>query len=183
MKQILCFALLFTLSACSKSEPLPLQEDRTAIEFRYVGPDRAQVRAQPNRSAPVVATFQRGESVSVLAKSGTWAEVRVAGGSGWMPLSETVTTVQQKQIEADNTSPQFTRPPNAVADLQLRGELVLEADVNTDGDVVSVRVLSNTTGSEGLAFKNVEELRKAKFTPVVRRGRRERFIYEHRVTY
>ena len=78
---------MLTIAACSKSEP-PAAPDRTAIEFRYVGPERASVRATPDRSGPIVATFQRGESVSVLSKSGTWAEVRVAEGSGWMPVSE-----------------------------------------------------------------------------------------------
>jgi TonB family protein len=176
-------ATFLILAACSKDGAEVAQPQRTAIEFRYVGPAKVSVRSQPSSSAPEIAAFERGESVSILAKSGSWAEVRVADGSGWIPVGDLVTTVQQEKIEADNTTPHFITPPPAVTDLGVHGEIVLEANVNSDGDVTSVRVIRNSTGSPGLAFKNSEALKRAKFTPVVRGGRHESFIYEHRVSY
>jgi outer membrane biosynthesis protein TonB len=64
-----------------------------------------------------------------------------------------------------------------------RGEIVLEAAVNTDGDVTSVRTLTNTTGSMGLEAKNRAELEGTKFYPIVQKGQRVPFTYEYRVHY
>jgi hypothetical protein len=183
LKRAVAIAASFLiLAACSKDAEV-VQPERTAIEFRYVGPAKVSVRAQPSPTAPEIAAFERGESVSILAKSGSWAEVRVASGSGWIPLADLVTVVQQEKIEADNTTPHFITPPPAVTDLGVHGEIVLEANVNSEGDVTSVRVIRNSTGSPGLAFKNSESLKRAKFTPVIRGGKHEPFIYEHRVSY
>jgi len=55
--------------------------------------------------------------------------------------------------------------------------------VNTDGVVTNVRPISNTTGLQSLEARNILSLREAVFTPVVRHGRREAFVYEHRVHY
>jgi outer membrane biosynthesis protein TonB len=63
------------------------------------------------------------------------------------------------------------------------GEIIIEAMVNTDGDVTSVKTTRNTTGSDALAFKNSAAIQGAKFYPIVVKGRRREFIYEYRVHY
>jgi len=55
--------------------------------------------------------------------------------------------------------------------------------VNTDGDVVSVKVIDNTTGNPGLAAQNAASLQAAKFYPIVKNSERKPFKYYHRVTY
>lgn len=173
-------ALFFLLAACDQTK---LATVRNASEFRFVGPATMAVHAQPNGSSPVVVTYRRGETVSVFAVKGEWAEVRAGEGTGWARTSDLVTTQQQEKREADNVMPRFVVPPSPIADLSTRGEIVVEADVNTSGEVVNVRVIRNTTGSPGLAYKNAESLRSAKFAPIIRNGNRENFIYEYRVSY
>jgi hypothetical protein len=63
------------------------------------------------------------------------------------------------------------------------GEIYLEADVNSDGEVLSVKTLSNTTGSEALVSQNAAALRSSKFYPIVQKGERKPFKYYHKVTY
>ncbi len=64
-----------------------------------------------------------------------------------------------------------------------RGEIYLEADVNSDGEVTAVRTISNTTGSLALEAQNTDSLKQAKFYPIVRNNERVKFKYYHRVTY
>jgi uncharacterized protein YgiM (DUF1202 family) len=172
---------LLALAACGGGEvAAPIRE---AKEFRFVGPETMNVYKSPDASSPVIVTYERGESVSIFEVRGEWAEVRVAEGSGWAKTSDLVTTQQQEKLEADNLTPRFIVQPSPVTDLGTRGEIVIEANVNTSGEVIDVKVIRNTTGSPGLAYKNAEALRSAKFAPIVRNGKREKFIYEHRVSY
>ena len=55
--------------------------------------------------------------------------------------------------------------------------------MNSDGEVVSVRTLVNTTGSMALEAQNTASLKAARFFPIVRNNERTRFKYYHRVTY
>ena len=130
-----------------------------------------------------MTTYQKGESVSILARRGDWAEVRTAAGSGWARLGEMADAAEAQSAEEDSLKPHFTHTPAPVTQPGAHGELVLEADVSADGIVTNVRTLSNTTGSASLEQRNTASLRSAVFTPVVRHGRREAFVYEHRVHY
>jgi len=73
--------------------------------------------------------------------------------------------------------------PMPVSAPSAHGEIYIEADVNTSGEVTSLRVLTNTTGSPDLAAANVAALRTARFYPIVQKGERKAFKYYHRVTY
>ena len=64
-----------------------------------------------------------------------------------------------------------------------RGEILLVANVNSDGEVIDVKVERNTTGSRSLEAMNVAALRRARFVPIVRRGKRTPFVYDYHVTY
>jgi TonB family protein len=55
--------------------------------------------------------------------------------------------------------------------------------VNSDGDVIDVKVVQNTTGSRSLEAMNVAALRRARFVPIVRHGRRTPFVYDYHVSY
>ena len=126
--------------------------------------------------------FTRGESVSVLSKKGAWAEVRTATGSGWARADGLAGHVDASR-EDDNLTPRFVKAPQPVTQPSAHGEIVIEASVNTDGDVTSIRTVNNTTGSYELAAKNSAALQGAKFQPIVQHGKRREFIYEYRVHY
>jgi uncharacterized protein YgiM (DUF1202 family) len=182
MKCVILIAAVL-LAACN-SEPSNTEttDTRMPIEVQYVRDSALKIHSKAADDSPVVTTYQHGESVSVLSRRGPWSEVRIASGSGWVHSAELAGAVEATK-EADNTKPHFTREPQPVTQPGVHGEVVLEADVNSDGVVTNVRTLQNTTGSTSLEMRNAASLRAAVFTPVVRHGRREAFVYEHRVHY
>ena len=173
-----CAALaVLLLAACGNDAPPPAPA-RTPVAIEYVRADALRVHARASDASPVVAQYANGESVSVLSRANGWSEVRTATGSGWVRASDLSSTG-----ESDNLTPRFRVAPQPVTQPGAHGELTLEADVNSDGDVTSVRVISNTTGSATLLEKNTASLRRARFVPIVRHGQRTPFTYEHHVHY
>ena len=157
-------------------------ETREPIEVRYVGAPEMNVREQANDTAPVIATYQNGEAISVFADKGEWVEVRTGDRAGWARASE-LTTAEGKTEQEENPSPKFRVMPLPVSAPSARGEIYIEADVNSDGEVVSTRIITNTTGSMALAAQNDAALKTARFFPIVQKGERKPFKYYHRVTY
>ena len=178
---------LLLLAACAKPEAPPADDTtdtRMPIATEYVRGADLKIHSRPDDASPVVTTYQASESVSVLAKKGDWAEVRTAFGSGWTHAGDLASAEEiAKSTGADNESARFLVPPEPVAQPGAHGDVTLEADVNSNGEVFGVRVTKNTTGSEGLAQRNIDSLRKAKFAPIVKHGQRMPFTYEHRVQY
>lgn len=182
MKRLL-FVLLFL--ACAKEAPQAPTETvdtREPVSVLYVGAPTLDVRKQPNDTAEIIATYQNGEAVSVLADKGEWLEVRTGVSSGWAKRSELATAQEQTEAE-ENPTPKFRVMPLPVSAPNARGEIYIEADVNSDGDVVSTRIITNTTGSPALALQNEAALRAARFHPIIVENERKPFKYYHRVTY
>jgi uncharacterized protein YgiM (DUF1202 family) len=179
----LAFALL-ALAACKPDTPAVTDtvDTREPVAIRYVGAPELEVRAQANDTAAVLATYQNGEAISVLADKGEWVEVRTGDRAGWAKAAD-LTTAEGKQAQDDDPQPKFKVMPLPVSAPSAHGEIYLEADVNSDGEVVNVRTITNTTGSEALAAQNTNALRSARFYPIVQKGERKPFKYYHRVTY
>jgi TonB family protein len=179
-------ALLVLLAVACKQETVVTDttpvDTREPVAIRYVGSPELAVREQPNDTAPVIVTYQNGEGVSVLADRGEWVEVRTGDRAGWARSAE-LTTAEGKQESEDNPQPKFRTVPMPVSAPSVHGEIYLEADVNTDGDVVAVRTLVNSTGSAALEAQNTQALKAARFYPIVQKNQRVRFKYYHRVTY
>ena len=178
-------ALLLLLAAC-RSEPAvsnaPPVDTREPIAVRYVGAPELVVREQPQDQAPELAKYQNGEAVSILAEQGDWVEVRTGERAGWAKAAD-LTDAAGMQEQQDNPQPKFRVVPMPISAPSATGEIYLEADVNSDGEVTAVRTITNTTGSEALAFQNSEALKAARFYPIVQNGERRNFKYYHRVTY
>ncbi|HEX2122967.1 MAG TPA: SH3 domain-containing protein [Thermoanaerobaculia bacterium] len=183
MKRV--FVPLLLLAAFCKPAQPPVTETmdtRAPIGIRFVGAPELPVREQPNETAPVIATYQNGEAVSVLAERGEWAEVRTGSRSGWVRMSD-LTNAEAIAQQDKAPEPKFRIMPLPVSAPSAQGEIYIEADVNTDGDVVNTRLITNTTGSAALAAQNESALRAAKFHPIVIKNERQPFKYYHRVTY
>ena len=176
--------LLFSfVAACSAPESTQGTLDtREPVAIRYVKVPEIRVHAQPVENAPVTASYLNGETLSVFGQQGEWSEVRVGAGAGWVRTAE-LGSADDVQQQRDNPVPSFRVAPSPVTQLTARGDIHLEATVNTDGDVVDVRTLYNDTGSEALVAQNTAALRKAKFHPMVRDGKKIPFKYDHRVSY
>jgi uncharacterized protein YgiM (DUF1202 family) len=177
------FILLFV--ACGAEPPAveqPAIDTRDPIAVKYVGAPELHVREKPSADAPVMATYQYGEAMPILTDQGEWVEVRSGIGSGWARAEE-LTTAEEKVAQDKDPQARFRVMPMPVSAPGARGEIYLEADVNSDGDVVGVRIITNTTGSESLAEQNVAALRAGKFHPMIVQNERKPFKYYHRVTY
>ena len=180
------FALTLLLLAACKPETAVTDttpmDTREPVAVRYVGAPELPVREQANDKAPVIATYQNGEAVSILVDKGEWVEVRSGDRAGWARAAD-LTTAEAKRQEEDNPTPKFKVMPMPVSAPSAHGEIYLEADVNSDGEVTSVRTIVNTTGSMALEAQNTAALRSARFYPIVRNNQRVKFKYDHRVTY
>ena len=185
MKHIV-FALLI-LTACvqrpapvaSDTQPVP-PADRLAIAVEYVGIPQMTVYERPALDGRVVAQYGLSEAISVLELKGEWKMIRTSEGTGWVLGKDLLTGEQMDGV--DLTTPRFYVAPEPI-ESRARGEIELHAKVNTDGAVVEVKTMKNTTGSQALADQNVEALKKALFYPMVDNGTRKTFIYEHHVYY
>ena len=178
----LAIALLL-LTACAGEQPVTETTDtREAIGVWYVGAPELNVREQPNDTAAILATYQNGEAISVLTDKGEWVEVRTGDRAGWAKKAD-LATAEAKTESEDNPQPKFRVMPMPVSAPSAHGEIYIEADVNSDGDVISTRLITNTTGSTALAAQNEAALKHAKFHPIVVKGERQKFKYYHKVTY
>ncbi|HEY0372736.1 MAG TPA: SH3 domain-containing protein [Thermoanaerobaculia bacterium] len=177
--------LLLVLAACSREAPVtdtaPM-DTREPINISYVGAPELNVHERAEDTSPVVATFGNGEAVSVLADKGEWVEVRTGDRTGWAKKADLTNAAAKEEAES-NPQPKFKVMPMPVSAPSARGDIYIEADVNTDGEVTALRMITNTTGSETLGQQNLAALRYAKFYPIVVKGERQRFKYYHRVTY
>lgn len=183
-KQTVILAIALSLVACQKSENLaPPPPVRDAIATRYVSAPEMPIRAKPDDRSPVLTKWNVGESVSVLSVKGDWSEIRMPdGSSGWAHSVDLAD--DRNSVASTETQPRFLVPPQQVySPSKLRGEIVLEASVNAAGHVVSVRTVSNTTGSDDLVEQNSAALRKAEFYPLLKNGSPTPFLYTYRVTY
>ncbi|HEX7420043.1 MAG TPA: SH3 domain-containing protein [Thermoanaerobaculia bacterium] len=180
MKWLAAACLLMTF--CSPTPVVPATDTREPIDVAYVTGPELRVHAQANDASPVIVKYENGESVSIMSRRGDWVEVRTGDRTGWAQTGDLGTGAQAKE-QQDNPSPRFRRFPSPVSSPSTHGDLYFEADVNTDGDVVAVKVIDNTTGNPGLAAQNAASLQSAKFYPIVKNGERKPFKYYHRVTY
>lgn len=181
MKNLILLLLLAV--ACGPGEPVVKVDTRSALAIYYVTAPELKVHAQPADTAAVVTKFLNGESVAVLSRrSDDWVEVRTANGSGWAHMSELGTADAANQA-TENLSPRFERVPAPVAAPGTHGTIYIEANVNTDGAVTSAKIITNTTGSDDLAQRNIQALEQAKFYPIVQKGEKKPFVYYYRVDY
>lgn len=181
-KTILAFALILT--ACMSHPPAapPADAPRMAIDIKYVGVPAMQVYEDPSELAAIVTSVGYTETVSILSRRGDWAEIRLVEGSGWVHAADLIDVTAVNAILSD-TTPRFFTPPVEVQDPKARGEIVLNANVNAGGEVVSVWTVQNTTGSKKLAEDNTLALQQAKFYPIVQKGQRMTFTYVYTVAY
>ncbi len=180
------FALLLmsvAIVACVQRPPAQPAEPpaRMAIAIMHVGAPSLTVYSEPRADAPVVTSYGIAETVSVLQKKGDWYEIRVTEGSGWVKAADLITEEQQAELDK-NPVPRFYVVPAAVP-AKGHGQLTLEAKVNTDGDVIDVKVLQNSMRDQKAVQANIDALKVAKFYPLLQKGLRAPFTYEHKVSY
>ncbi|MEO8216600.1 MAG: SH3 domain-containing protein [Acidobacteriota bacterium] len=174
-------ALFFAGSlACAKPAP-ELPPIRESIGTRYVVSSNAGIRKSPDPAAPVINSYRSGEAVSVLSTKEDWTEIRMGDlNTGWVHTSD----LGEGQDVLPREELKFRRAPSPIySTTKARGLIVLLAQVNTHGEVESVKTLQNTTGNPQLEEQNSSELKKATFFPLLVSGRVRAFEYEYKIEY
>ena len=185
MRKLIVLAAILLFS-CAKTQPTaaPSNDIKMPIDTLYVGVPRLNVYAQPNDTSPIVTTYGYTESVSILSRNGGWSEVRTFdGGSAWVRSAELINAVDVETV-LQNPTPRFALAPQQIPNARVHGVILLQARVNTDGDVIDVLPSRNTTGRDDLLEANADALRRAKFYPLIdKKGQRSSFTYEYSVVY
>jgi len=175
---------ILLVSCVQKPKPVAQasNEVREPVEIMYVGVPALKVHASPADASEIITKYGFGETVSVLSRQGQWAELRMFdNGSGWVLANELINADKAKELVTE--TPHFYAPPATVDGGRARGEVQLQAKVNTDGTVINVVVTKNTTGSKALADANANALQQAQFYPITSKGQRMTFFYTHSVYY
>lgn len=185
MKPILVATLI--LAAGCIQTPAPVAEtrtiapaDRPAIAVEYVQVPAMQVYERASADAAIVGSYGLSEAISILERKGEWTMIRTFDGIGWVKSTDLATAEAMEKI--DLSEPRFYVAPEEV-EARVSGELAYQAKVNTDGAVVEVKLVKNTTGSARVATANAKALESARFYPLLEKGQRKVFVYEHHVYY
>lgn len=188
MRRLLILATLLVLAGCArKGTPVASPEAvpahlREAIAIEYAGVPTLTVHAEPNDASAVVGSFGYTETVSVLERKGEWVLIRTLDGSGWARREELISAGEAERVLKDPT-PRFLTRPVEIPNPRARGRVLLEAKVNTDGQIVDIRIVENTTRSLPLAEANAAALKTATFYPLIQKGQRVTFTYRYVVDY
>lgn len=141
------------------------------------------VRQDPSATAAVVTQVKRGDQLSVLAEENGWSKVKLASGEvGWV-FSRHVSSGRQRTRRGCPPDSEFSfvkTPLAAFSENGPHGLVVVDATVNTKGDVTSTKVVSNSTGDNSLATMAEREIRSATFKPPYRDCVPRSFIFTYK---
>lgn len=198
--------VLFSALAFACSTPAPAPEpapapvaETPAPEQKPLGTVRVtatslNVRAEASTTAAVVTQAKKGESLTLLTDKGDWMYVRTAAGeTGWVSAayvtfgsgsSSSGSHTAKRRTTGCETDYAFVKTPTpAFSDRGAHGLVVVEANVNSKGDVTSTKVISNDTGDESLAFLAEREIKSAKFSPPKRNCVPRAFIFTYKRSF
>jgi len=159
--------------------------EERAIGTVRVNASTLNVRAAASASAEVVSHARRGERLAVIEDSGDWLRIRLADGTtGWVAaqhiVREGAAARPRRGCPPDSDYSFIKAPKPAFSENSSHGIVIVEASVNAKGDVVSTRVVSNTTGDQSLALLTERELREARFAPPVRNCVAKAFVFTYK---
>jgi len=151
------------------------------------------VRRDPSSTADVITLVKRGEKLTLLAATESWMKVLLDNGEiGWVS-SQHVTRegaaakppARQRKggCPADSDYAFATTPVPSFSDSGKHGLVIVEADVDTSGRVISTRVISNSTGDEALGFLTQREIKGARFVAPMRNCVPRAFIFTYKRTF
>lgn len=189
-------SLLLLAVACA-APPTPAPKTAPApADDRVVGTVRVtatalNVRADSSTDAEVIKLVRKGEKLSLLKDGGDWLKVKLASGEvGWVSAqhvardgAKQARSKRSGSCPADSDFAFVKTPLPSFSDKPKPGMVVVDASVNTKGDVVSTKVVSNSTGEEALAFLTQREIKSAKFTAPIRNCVPRSFIYTYKRTF
>jgi uncharacterized protein YgiM (DUF1202 family) len=186
--------LLVLTAACAAPPPPPPTVTPTPAERPagsvWVTASTLNVRSDASADAKVVTRVRRGTKLTIVAEESGWIRVRLANGDlGWVSAqhvsrSEPARAASRRGGCPPDSDYAFVKSPvPAFSDRGAHGLVVVEAFVNTKGEVTSTKVISNTTGDEALAFLTEREIRSARFSPPIRNCVPRTFIFTYKRSF
>lgn len=172
-------------SPAAPPAPTAAPAEERAVGTVRVNASTLNVRAAASASAEIVSRARRGEKLAVLEDSGDWLRVRLGDGTtGWVAaqhiVREGAAARPRRGCPPDSDYSFIKAPKPAFSESSKPGIVIVEAGVDVKGNVVSTRVVSNTTGDQSLASMAERELREARFAPPVRNCVARAFIYTYK---
>lgn len=193
-------ALALLLIRCGGSTPAPEAappaETGTATPApeKVIGSVRVSaatlnVRAEASAVSAILGHTRRGERLAVLSDSGEWLRVRLGDGTvGWVSSQHVVREGATARPRRSGCPPDsdysfITTPKPAFSESQAHGIVKVDATVDGKGNVVSTRIVSNTTGDPSLGELAEREIRGARFSPPVRNCVSRTFIFSYKRSF
>lgn len=192
--------LSFACAAPQPPAPAPVPAEAPApIADTVVGKVRVtasalNIRKSASPEGEVARQVKKGERLDLIALDESWAKVRLADGSiGFVAAryvereGATAVTKSKKgrksSCPADSDFAFSSMPTPAFSDSGAHGTVVVDAYVDTSGNVTQTKLISNSTGDEALAFLTQREIKGAKFIAPVRNCAARSFIYTYSRTF
>ncbi|MBK5259852.1 MAG: SH3 domain-containing protein [Thermoanaerobaculia bacterium] len=193
MRRLIAITVL--LAGCATAPPPAtappvLQSDTTterASGSVRVSASSLNVRAEASSTAAIVTKVRRGTKLDVLGEEKGWIRVRLASGeSGWVSaqhVSRDAPARRRKGCTPDSDYSFAKTPVPTFSDSGAHGLVVVEATVDSKGNVMSTKVISNSTGDEALAFLTEREIKAARFIAPVRDCATRSFIFTYKRSF
>ena len=171
------------------SEPAPAAEPAPApppSEVSWLVTSKpANVRESASAKAATVARLSRGARLTSFEEKDGWLHVKLADTrTGW---------IRKNLLKKDNgclpdrrevlLTPPMLRMSDGSGAPGPKGKVVVEADIDDKGDVRTVRVVKNETGSPERAEMAKREVQGVKFQPPVKKCRVTGFTYVYARTF
>ncbi len=193
MKRVLPLLLLVACAAPPPApSPVPVPApaaERPSTAAVWVSASTLNVRSDASASATVVTRVRRGTKLEVLSEQSGWLKVKLANGDvGWVAaqhISRNAPAAPRRRggCPPDSDYSFVKTPVPSFSDRGGHGLIVVEALVNTNGDVTSTKIVSNATGDESLGLLAEREIRSAKFSPPVRNCVPRTFIFTYKRSF
>ena len=186
-------AFLIILAACAQPAPPPQTTPQVTrpTEEKSIGIVRVtattlNVRQEASSTAAVVMQVKRGDQLTLLREENGWSKVKLSTGQvGWVS-SQHVSSGRQRTRKGCPPDSEYSFIKAPLASFSERGPhglVVVDATVNTKGDVTATKVISNSTGDPSLAAMAEREIRSAKFTPPYRDCVPRTFIFTYKRSF
>lgn len=177
--------------ACSQPAPQPRTAPDAVVSpagktgSMHVTATTLNVRSEASSTSRVITQVKRGDSVTVLEEGDGWSKVRLPSGEeGWVASQHISGGKPRATKPGCETQYSFVKTPVATfSENGPHGLVVVDATVNTKGEVTATKVVSNSTGDPTLASMAEREIRSATFKPPYRDCVPRSFIFTYKRSF
>ena len=183
-------SLLLVVACTPAPQPETVPQSTTTAPQNAIGIVRVtatalNVRQDSSSTSAIVAQVRRGDQLTLLAEQNGWSHVKLATGEvGWVSSQHVSSGKPRSRKPGCDSEFSFVKTPLAAfSENGPHGLVVVDATVNTKGEVTATKVVSNSTGDGSLAAMAEREIRSATFKPPYRDCHPRPFIFTYKRTF